>query len=301
MVWAGARGVADLATGRPIETSTTFAIASVSKQFTATVVLLLAHEGRLSLDDPLSRWLPDLPPWSSQVTVAQAMHHVSGIPDYTDLRVAAGVAEAEPRTLGDTLSDIATITDLKFPPGTRFEYSNSNYVLLSDVVRAVTDRPVEEVVRERVFEPLGLDMYYDPAALSPDTNDPSSARGYVRNPETAEWESAGVRTEVSGEGGIETTPSELVRWADNYRTGAVGGSRLLADVVVDSGPARYGAGIFEDIDGTLGHSGGAPGHLTDFFISADRRTAIAVACNADRGPQSSIVQVAGALRSEWRR
>ena len=97
MVWAAARGVADLAAGRPIETATTFPIASVTKQFTATVVLLLAHEGRLSLDDPLSTWVPGLPPWSDSVTVAQAMHMVSGIPDYVDLRARAGTAETEPR------------------------------------------------------------------------------------------------------------------------------------------------------------------------------------------------------------
>ena len=97
VVWAGAGGVADLSTGRPIETSTTFAIASVSKQFTATAVLLLVHEGRLSLDDPLSDvGCRAFPPGPDQVTIGQAMHHVSGIPDYVDQRLAAGVAWTEP-------------------------------------------------------------------------------------------------------------------------------------------------------------------------------------------------------------
>jgi CubicO group peptidase (beta-lactamase class C family) len=301
VVWTGAEGLADLSTGRPIEASTTFAIGSVSKQFTATVVLLLVHDGRLSMDDPLSAWLPYLPPWSSQVTIGQAMHHVSGIPDYVDLRLASGVAWTDPRTIDHSRAEITAIQELDFPPGNRFDYSNSNYFLLGEVVRALTGQSVQDAVRERLFEPLELDMQYDQAGWSPDSTDPSSARGYVRNPATGEWEPGGVQWEVNGDAGIQTTPSELVRWADNYRTGEVGGDRLLADVLADSGTARYGAGIIEGEAGSLWHDGGAPGYLTQFLVSADRRTGIAIACNGDRGSQSAINQLGRALRTEWTR
>lgn len=301
VVWAGARGVADLATGRPIETSTTFAIASVTKQFTATAVLLLAHDGDLSLDDPLSTWVPGLPPWSSSVTVGQAMHHTSGIPDYVELRLGAGIAETEPGTVHDTMTEIAAMQDLDFPPGDRFRYSSSNYVLLGEVVQSVTGRPLADVVEERVFEPLGLAMEFDQSGWHPDTTDPSSARGYVRNPTTGEWEPGGVRSEVNGDAGIQTTPSELVRWADNYRTGRVGGDRLLADAVPDDPDEGYGAGIFQGPDGSLGHDGVAPGHLTTFRVTPDRSTAVAVACTGDRGQQSAIRQLEAALRTEWTR
>jgi CubicO group peptidase (beta-lactamase class C family) len=301
VVWAGARGVADLATGRPIETSTTFAIGPVTMQFTATAVLLLAHDGDLFLEDPLSAWVPGLPPWSGSVTVDQAMHHTSGIPDYVDRRLGSGVAWTEPRTVQDSLTEIAAVPDLAFPPGDRFQYSSSNYLLLGEVVRAVAGRPVEDVVRSQVFEPLGLAMEFDQSGWHPDTTDPSSARGYVRNPSTGEWEPGGVRWEVSGEAGIQTTPSELVRWADNYRTGRVGGDRLLADAVPEDDEVPYGAGIFQGPDGSLGHDGVAPGHLTTFRITPDRRTAIAVTCTGDRGVQSSIRQLEAALRTEWTR
>jgi len=300
VVWTGARGIADLATGRPIETSTTFAIGSVTKQFTATAVLLLVHDGDLSLDDPLSTWVPGLPPWSGSVTVGQAMHHTSGIPDYADRRLEAGIAETVPRTEGDTRAEIAALPDLEFPPGDRFQYSNSNYVLLGEVVRAVAGR-VQDVVEERIFEPLGLAMEFDPSGWQPDTTDPSSARGYLRNPSTGEWEPGGVRWEVSGDAGIQTTPSELVRWADNYRTGRVGGERLLADAVPEDDAVPYGAGIYHDRDGSLVHDSEAPGHLAVFFVTPDRGTAIAVACNGDRGQQSAIRQLGLALLAEWTR
>jgi CubicO group peptidase (beta-lactamase class C family) len=118
VVWSGARGVADLSTGRAIDTSTTFAIASVSKQFTATAVLLLVQDGQLSLEDPLSRWLPDLPAWSDEVTVSHAVHHVSGIPDYVEQRVRSGTSWTEHRTQADTLAEIAAVEALESPPGT---------------------------------------------------------------------------------------------------------------------------------------------------------------------------------------
>ena len=95
VIWTGVGGLADVPAQRPVDPATTFPIGSVSKQFTATVVLLLVQDGELSLDDPLSRWVPGLPPWSESVTVGQAMHQVSGLPDYVDLRLDAGVGWTE--------------------------------------------------------------------------------------------------------------------------------------------------------------------------------------------------------------
>ena len=304
VVWAGARGIADLSADRPIDTSTEFAIASVSKQFTATAVLLLAHEGRLSLDDPLATWLPALPAWSADVTVRHAMHHVSGIPDYVAKWATADLAWTEPRSKADTLAEIAAVEALDFPPGEQFAYSNSNYVLLSEVVRAVTGESIEDVVDERIFEPLRLDMRYDASGWDPDSTDPSSARGYVRIFGEGRWDPGGSRWEPNGDAGIQTTPSELVRWGDNYRTGEVGGDAWMRDLLAGTTEFegwRYGAGVVDRGDGTLWHAGGAPGYLADFWISADRHTSVAVTCNADAGASSEIDYLATALQREWTR
>jgi CubicO group peptidase (beta-lactamase class C family) len=301
VVWVGARGVADLERGRPIEVSTTFPIASVSKQFTATVVLLLADDGELSLADPLADWLPDLPPWSERVTIGDAMRMTSGIPDYVALRERAGVGWTERRTQRDSLAEITAMQELDFPPGERFEYSNSNYFLLTEIVRAATGHALPDVVDDRIFEPLGLRMRYEPLAWSPDADDPSSARGYVRAADGG-WEPGGTRWEPHGDAGIQTTPSDLVRWGDVYRTGEVGAGQLLDDVLTDAtdvGRGQYGAGIIERADGTLWHDGYVPGFLTDFAVSEDRRTVIAVACNGDRGPSSALGYLATALHEQW--
>src|SRR5947209_2056497 len=95
VVWTGSRGVADMSTGKAITTLTVFDIASVSKQFTATALLLLVDAGKLTLDDPLSRYIPELPPWAATVTVGQLMHQSSGVPEYV------GLLEAEGFQIGD--------------------------------------------------------------------------------------------------------------------------------------------------------------------------------------------------------
>ena len=303
VVWSGAGGLADLASRRPLEPSTAFDIASVSKQFTATAALLFAQDGRLSLDDALSRWLPGLPAWADRVTVADLVHQTSGIPDYIPVLVGDGAGMHDPASQDDALEAIAARTTLDPPPGTEFEYSNSNYVLLAEVVRGAAGRPLADVVQERIATPLDLDLTVDPSGAAPDNPDPSHALAYVLPPGEEDWQPGGSNWQQVGDGSVQTTSPELVRWADNYRTGRVGGEELLAAQVeggADTGDGgRYGAGIAEQRDGSLGHNGSWAGYLSDFWVSADRRTAIAVTCNGDRGPSSALGYLAPALRSEW--
>jgi|tagenome__1003787_1003787.scaffolds.fasta_scaffold20954920_2 CubicO group peptidase (beta-lactamase class C family) len=304
VVWAAVRGLADLATERALTPATTLDIGSVSKQFTATAVLLLAQEGRLALNDPLSRWVPGLPAWSSEVTIDQLLHHTSAIPDYTTL-LSAGHALSEPTTQQQAIAAIAGIGSLNERLRGRFIYSNSNYVLLAEVVSSAGQQPLPDFARTRIFEPLALDMAIDPSGASPDTIDPSSARSYAPDRASGRWEPAGSRWEQIGDGSIQTTPSELVRWADNYRTGGLGGSQLVEDQLrstTTTGPGgdRYAAGIIVSPDGALTHTGSWAGFLTTFHVAADHRIAVAVSCNhVDNRAPSDIEEITDQLQAEW--
>ncbi|WIM96701.1 serine hydrolase domain-containing protein [Actinoplanes oblitus] len=295
VVWSGARGVADIATGRPLTTTSVFDIASVSKQFTATAVLLLAGAGELALTDPVSKYVPGLPEWARTVTVDHLLHHTSGIADYTHLLTAAGHALTEPATQRQALDAIAGAP--RPSPGA-FAYSNSNYVLLAEVVAAASGQPLPQFLQARVFRPLRLAMTLAPAAHGPQTAVP-----YTMLPDRT-WQPAGSAWTQIGDGSIQTTPSELVRWADNYRTAAVGGDalrRARLDRAVPTGlpdGSKYGAGITVHPDGTLSHEGGWAGYATLFGITADRHTAIAVSCNA---AEADIAAVATGLRDIWTR
>ena len=296
VVWSGARGVADLDSGTEITTDTAFDIASVSKQFTATAALLLAGAGKLSLDASLAEYVPGLPGWSRTVTITELIHQTSGIPDYVGLLYEAGYQDGDRTTNADALKALAQVRDLEFEPGTRWNYSNSNYLLLGAVVEAVSGESLADFLSAEVFTPLGLDMVLDPARPVP-----TLALSYMKD--GGNDAVAPSAWEQTGDGSIQTTPSQLVIWADNYRTGAVGGPELLAaqvDGAVETGSEtgeRYGAGIFVGTDGTLEHDGSWAGFLTDFAVSADRTHSVAVSCNTDDQDPTAI---AGEIAKIWR-
>ncbi|WP_231639691.1 serine hydrolase domain-containing protein [Mycobacterium sp. Marseille-P9652] len=293
--WTGVAGVADTATGAPITTRTVFDIASVSKQFTATAALLLIGDGKLALGDPLSRHLPELPAWAAGVTVEQLMHQTSGIPDYVGVLEGQGFSSGDRTTEEQALQAVADIPRLDFAPGSQFEYSNSNYLLLGEIVHRVARVPLAQFLSAEIFRPLGLDMVLDPTGSLP-----AKAIAY----EAYEKDGGGYRASISGweqvgDGGIQTTPSQLVVWGDNYRTGRVGGSELLEAQLagaVPTGPDRYGAGIYLMADGSLDHDGIWSGFVTAFRVSKDRATSVAVSCNTDKQDAEAL---AGALAAVW--
>jgi len=299
VVWASARGLADVASGTPLTTATRFDIASVSKQFTATAVLLLSFDGALTLTDPLSKHVSGLPGWADRVSIDQLIHHTSGIPDYELLLTQRGLPVTTPTTQQDALDALAGVTDLKFEPGSTYEYSNSNYLLLAEVVKAASGQPLPEFLAGRVFGPLNLDM-----AVVPGDRPADVAVGYQQlnqqlTPIDPQWQQV-------GDGAVITTPTELARWADNYRTGQVGGRRLVTavtdgSVATSSDPQapRYGAGIFLLPDGSLGHHGGWGGHLALMTISADRQTTLAVSCNRDDAQGTWWQNLLGGLHDIW--
>lgn len=139
VIWSGVRGIADLASGAKITTDTVFDIASVSKQFTATAILLLVEAGKLTLDDPISQYVPELPDWAQTVTVEQLMHQTSGIPDYVALLAARGYQVSDRTIEAEARQALAAAPELQFKPGTRFDYSNSNYLLLGRLSTAHRD------------------------------------------------------------------------------------------------------------------------------------------------------------------
>src|SRR6476620_4749148 len=250
VVWANARGLADVTSGTPLTPATRFDIASVSKQFTATAVLLLSFDGALTLTDPLSKHVAGLPGWADRVSIDQLIHHTSGIPDYLLLLTQRGIPVTTPTTQQDALDALAGITDLKFETGSTYEYSNSNYLLLAEVVTQASGQALGEFLAGRVFGPLNLDM-----AVVPGDRPADVAVGYQQlnqqlTPIDPQWQQV-------GDGAVITTPTELARWADNYRTGQVGGRRLVTAFSVDatatsSDPQapRYGAGIYLLRDGS---------------------------------------------------
>jgi CubicO group peptidase (beta-lactamase class C family) len=256
-----AYGNADLEHGVRASTATNYRLASVSKQFTAAAILLLAHDGALSLDDPVRRWLPELPPATDRVTLRQLLTHTGGLVDYEDLMPADMRGQLSD---ADVLALLARADRTLFPPGTAYRYSNSGYVLLGLVVERASGQGFAAFLEQRVFDPLGMahTLLYE-AGRGPEVAD----RAYGYSSVNGRW----LRTDQSptsatrGDGGIYSSVDDLARW-----DAALYDDRLLDDasralafsphVRVTGEPyeAEYGFG-WRITGETLWHSGESTG------------------------------------------
>ena len=208
IVERGNRGLADLERGVPISSETAFRLASVSKQFTAMAILLLAEEGRLAYDDPIARWLPELARFGRERTLRQLLTHTAGLPDYYD--VMAQVAGVERPRTADALAVYARWGEPLFPAGERFDYSNPGYELLALVVERASGQSYAEFVESRIFAPLGMtgSRVFDERAPPI----PNRAYGYRRQGEGFALDDDDPLNYVIGSGGIYASIDDLVRW-----------------------------------------------------------------------------------------
>lgn len=284
ILWAGAAGLADLAAGTPVTTETRFDIASVSKQFTATAILMLQREGKLSISDPVGAYVDGLPSWGSKVTLDQLIHHTSRVKDFWSELDDAGIGFLEPADQQTTVEAIARETELE--PGNGYLYSNANYVLLAEVVHRVTGETLPDFLAERVFAPLGLEMVVAPTLHAADIALPY---GDDLQLQWSGWT-------AYGHIGIITTASELARWGDQYRTGDIVQDDFAFGAVDEGADELYAAGIDIEVDGDLNHTGHWGGYVSEFTVSSDRETVIAVLCN---GHLSDRFGVANALWTIW--
>ena len=268
VIWAGAAGLADLEQGTPVTTATRFDIASVSKQFTATAILMLQRDGLLSVSDPVGQYVDDLPDWADEVTLDQLIHHTSRIPDFWVELDDADIGFTDPADQATTVAAISRETELD-SDGTGYFYSNSNYVLLAEVVARVSGQALPDFLAERIFAPLGLSMVVAPTLDAPDIARPY---GDTLALEDGAWS-------AYGHTGIITTPSELARWGDAYRTGDIVQDDFAVGAVDEGAGELYAAGIDIETDGDLNHTGRWGGYVSEFTVSSDREMTIAVMCN----------------------
>jgi CubicO group peptidase (beta-lactamase class C family) len=237
-------GMADLEHSVPITPNTVFHVASVSKQFTAFAMLLLAKEGRLSLNDDVRKYIPELPVYAHPITVRDLAQHTSGLRDIDDLLRLSGMGQDDAITNAEALNVIMRQTGLNFTPGTAFEYSNAGFILLAEVVARVSGMPFSTFTTERIFKPLGMTntRFVDvPGAVVPNKAYSYGLDGsmYMKRP---------VNHTILGSTGLNTTVEDLCKWAMNFAKPVVG-DRALMDQMEQSGkltngePISYGLGL----------------------------------------------------------
>ena len=227
-VFAQGYGSADLATGRPITPNTVFDVASVAKQFVAGIVALLAEQGRLSLNDDVHRYVPELSPYPDTVTLRELVYHESGLPQFEDILRSAGHAPADRLTEQQELGAVARVAGLAFVPGSTFDYTHTNYFLLRVVAERVTGSSFDAIAAANLLQPLGMTSSRFAPGPGPATSS-AEATAYHQaiSVTSSTYVPRNLGWDMTGPGGLRTTVLDLLRWADNFRTGIVGGQPFL--------------------------------------------------------------------------
>jgi CubicO group peptidase (beta-lactamase class C family) len=272
-------GMADLEHHVAATSATDYRLASVTKQFTAASILLLAQDGKLKLDDSIRHWLPSLPAFTDKVTLRELLCHTGGLLDYEDL-VPPGTTKQ--LNDGDVLRMVGATTHGYFPPGSAYRYSNTGYVLLGLVVEKASGLSLQDFLAQRIFKPLHMDhtlLYVHDAKTVP-----HRAWGYSKIDGRWQRTDQDLTSATRGDGGIYSSIDDLAKW-----DAALYDDRLLSDasrklafsphakVVGEPYQADYGYG-WRITGDTLWHSGESVGfrnvivrwpkqHLTVILLS----------------------------------
>jgi D-alanyl-D-alanine carboxypeptidase len=284
ILYAGGAGKAAIEGGVPVTPDTRFAIGSITKQFTSTCILLLAEEGKLSVNDNVAKWFPNLTK-ANEITVLDLMNHVSGYPDYYPLDFVDRPMQKP--IAASALIDKWGTAKLDFEPGTRYSYSNTGFVILGQIVSKVSGEPYASFLQKRVLTPQGLaHTVFEPTDPKP----PAFARGYVTfalgPPEIATPEGPGW---VASAGALYSTPSDLAKWDLALMEGRVlkpesytlmTSPRKLAD----GSMSNYGCGLAVGKRGdqpVLGHNGAVAGFYALNNMFPQTKSAVVMLSNFD--------------------
>jgi CubicO group peptidase (beta-lactamase class C family) len=228
VLYTGARGMADIERGVPIGSRTAFDLASVSKQFTGMLAMLLHQEGRLDYDAPVARFLPALSRFGPTLTVRHLLTHTSGLPDYYET-LAGRSAPGTFATNRQALDLLASWGDPVFPPGDRFAYSDAGYEMLALILEAASGEPFGDLLRRRIFEPLA--MTDTRLRDRPDVAVPGRARGYVSRGQAYTAVPNHPLDCLLGSGAIDTTVDDMRRWIRALDTGRLASPATLAEAL----------------------------------------------------------------------
>jgi len=269
-------GMADLEWGNANAPDVKFRLGSLTKQFTATLVLLLQQDGKLKLDDPVSKYLPDAPKAWEKITLANLLGHTSGIPSFTGMKEFA-VWRMSPHTTEEELA-LLRYKPLDFEPGSEFVYSDSNYEVLGAVIEKVSGKQYGDLLRERIFDPLGMK---DSGLDTDELILPKRAQGYMPGKEGLVLARSQSMTVPWAAGSIYSTTGDLLKWEH----GLFGGNVLSSDslkAMTTPGKGDYGLGVMvSEQDGlkVVRHGGSIEGFNTYLIYVPARKIAVIVLSN----------------------
>lgn len=278
-------GAGSLELGVPLSTQSVFYMASASKQFTAASVVLAAEQGFLSLDDDIHKYIPELHDYGKPITLREMLHHTSGFRDYFGLFTLSGENPVDIHTSDEVLRLIARQKALNYSPGAEFLYSNTNYLLLAEVVKRATKKPLSEFAAENIFQPLGMThtRFDDDRAAVVPGRVPAYDSG-KNGSFLLDWS---TNFDLVGDGGLLSTVDDLLLWDHNFYENRLGKGSLLKELqtvgALNSGKkTNYALGLqMGDYRGLpiVEHGGALFGYRTEILRFPNQRFSVVCLCN----------------------
>ena len=273
---------------------THFYAGSVSKQFTAMAAALAIQQGKLAYDDPIRKYLPELPAYADAVMVRHLLHHTSGLRDYNTLLAIAGRRDEDAWDNRAVLRIAARQKALNFEPGSEYLYSNTGYTLLATIVERATATPFADYVAAQIFTPLGMTASH----FHTDARRLVRHRAFGYGGRTGAWTLDTPINERAGAGGLYTSIPDLLKWDENFSTGKIGGAAVIKQVQtpgsLNTGASlRYAWGLqLGDYRGVpiVEHAGSLGGYRAHLVRVPSLHASVALLCNSAGAVTSTLVR-----------
>lgn len=298
LIYQRGYGMANLDYNIPNSPQMVYYVGSVSKQFTAATILLMAQRGLISLDDPVRKYFPELPEYNKPLTIRHLVHHTGGVRDIYTLMALAGIGMQDVLSERRALGLITSQKELNFDPGADYLYSNSGYYLLALLVKRVTGKSLREYADEVLFQPLGMTnthFHDEPEHIFKN-------RAFAYSPTRDGYRiDYLLHFDKVGAGGLYTTLADLAKWDRNFYDARVGGPDFVRGMVSRGVLTRgdtltYAFGVqVDDYRGlnTVRHAGALMGFRADYVRFPEHRLSLMTLCNAsDAGPATLNNRVA---------
>lgn len=303
-IYSGKRGISNMEYKIPITDSTAFHIASVSKQFTAFLAVSLEKEGKLSLDDDIRKYLPELKDLPYKISLRQLANHTHGLPNLYELAQLKGIEPSDRMTHKEVVAMLLRIKQVNFKPGEKFEYNNTGFVLLAEIIERVCNKPFQEILKEKIFTPMQM-----PNSLAVDT--PSlivKNKAYSYRFKNGKYENYAFNLMANGSSGISTTIDDLSKWAINLQYPSSRNREIFDEMIkpttLNSGETiRYGLGLetktYKGLE-LVFHGGGDAGYRSYILSVPKYQFSVVILGNSnDFKPFELVYQIVDLFLKEY--
>ncbi|WP_027388245.1 serine hydrolase domain-containing protein [Chryseobacterium gregarium] len=303
-IYSGERGISNMEYKIPITDSTAFHIASVSKQFTAFLAVSLEKEGKLSLDDDIRKYLPELKGLPYRISLRQLANHTHGLPNLHELAQLKGIEPGDRMTHKDVVAMLLHIKQVNFKPGEKFEYNNTGFALLAEIIERVCRKPFQDVLKDKIFTPL--QMFHSLAVDTPSLIVKNKAYSYrLKN---GKYENYALNLMANGSSGVSTTLKDLSKWIVNMQYPSSEHREIFGEMIkpstLNSGETnRYGLGLetktYKGLE-LVFHGGGDAGYRCYVLtVPKYQFSVIILGNNGDFKPFELVYQIVDLFLKEY--